>query len=115
MSFRLYENACHHDIPMITPPHTHPLVNLSRYVYNSPLPSLYTVQKNIPGRIIIVYDDDERVAPLVATTLVERKYENLFMLSGGRQATDHFWGVGGCSWWHCFIGCFFSVIYIAII
>ena len=41
--------------------------------------------KNIPGRIIIIYDDEERIAPGAATTLVQRGYDNLFMLSGGEN------------------------------
>jgi len=40
-------------------------------------------QKNREGRIILVYDEDERIAPNVATTLVQRMYDNVFMLSGG--------------------------------
>ncbi|XP_013404843.1 centrosomal protein of 41 kDa-like isoform X1 [Lingula anatina] len=39
--------------------------------------------RNQPGKIIVIYDDDERIAPHVATVMVERGYENLFMLSGG--------------------------------
>ncbi|KAK7102620.1 centrosomal protein of 41 kDa-like isoform X2 [Littorina saxatilis] len=39
--------------------------------------------KNQEGKIIIMYDNDESMAPRAATTLVERGYENLFMLSGG--------------------------------
>ena len=42
-------------------------------------------QKNQDGKIIILYDNDETMAHRAATTLVERGYENLFMLSGGRQ------------------------------
>jgi len=41
--------------------------------------------KNAPGKIVIVYDEDERIAPMVATTLTERGYDNLFMLSGGMK------------------------------
>ena len=37
----------------------------------------------MPGKIVILYDEDERLAPHVATTLVQRGYDNLFMLSGG--------------------------------
>ncbi|KAH0501470.1 Centrosomal protein of 41 kDa [Microtus ochrogaster] len=33
--------------------------------------------------IIIMYDDDERLASQAATTMCERGFENLFMLSGG--------------------------------
>ena len=42
-------------------------------------------QRNIPGKIIVVYDEDERIAPHAATTLVQRGYDNLFMLSGGKE------------------------------
>ena len=41
-------------------------------------------QKNAVGKIIIIYDEDERLAPHAATTLVERGVDNLFMLSGGQ-------------------------------
>ena len=40
-------------------------------------------KRNKPGKIILVYDDDEKISPGVATTLVQRGYDNLFMLSGG--------------------------------
>ncbi|NXY50641.1 CEP41 protein, partial [Ceuthmochares aereus] len=40
-------------------------------------------QKNAHGKIIIVYDNDERLASQAATTMCERGFENLFMLSGG--------------------------------
>nr|AFB74714.1 CEP41 [Schmidtea mediterranea] len=39
--------------------------------------------RNKPGKIIVIYDEEERIAPRVADTLVQRGYENLFMLSGG--------------------------------
>uniref|UniRef100_A0A8C3LZL8 Centrosomal protein 41 n=1 Tax=Chrysolophus pictus TaxID=9089 RepID=A0A8C3LZL8_CHRPC len=39
--------------------------------------------KNAHGKIIILYDDDERLASQAATTMCERGFENLFMLSGG--------------------------------
>ena len=42
-------------------------------------------QKNQEGKIIIMYDNDETIAHRAVTTLVERGYENLFMLSGGRS------------------------------
>ena len=38
---------------------------------------------NQEGKIIVVYDEDETMAPRAATILVERGYENVFMLSGG--------------------------------
>ncbi|CAJ1056104.1 centrosomal protein of 41 kDa [Xyrichtys novacula] len=39
--------------------------------------------KNAEGKIIIVYDEDERIASQAATTMCERGIDNLFMLSGG--------------------------------
>eukprot|EP01147_Barroeca_monosierra_P007914 gene7914-10007_t len=39
--------------------------------------------KNKEGSVIVVYDEDETVAPRVATTLVQQGIDNLFMLSGG--------------------------------
>ena len=56
----------------------------------SVLPNLNTEQKNQPGKIIVVYDEDERLGPNAATTLVQRGYDNLFLLSGGRlQNNSH--------------------------
>ncbi|RXN36501.1 centrosomal of 41 kDa isoform X2 [Labeo rohita] len=49
----------------------------------SVLKSLTTMQKNASGKIIILYDEDERIASQAATTMCERGFENLFMLSGG--------------------------------
>ena len=39
--------------------------------------------RNGPGKIIVVYDEDETMAPRAATILVQRGYDNVFMLSGG--------------------------------
>ncbi|XP_062508203.1 centrosomal protein of 41 kDa-like [Corticium candelabrum] len=39
--------------------------------------------KNKPGHIIILYDEDERIASTAATTFVQREVDNVFMLSGG--------------------------------
>ncbi|CAM9977758.1 unnamed protein product [Lampetra fluviatilis] len=39
--------------------------------------------KNVTGKIIIVYDEDERIATVAATTMCERGFENLYVLSGG--------------------------------
>ncbi|RUS86215.1 hypothetical protein EGW08_006010 [Elysia chlorotica] len=39
--------------------------------------------KNKPGKIILLYDDDETISHRAAATLVQRGYDNLFMLSGG--------------------------------
>ena len=44
-------------------------------------------QKNKPGRIIILYDEDERVASQAATTFVQREVDNVLMLSGGKPGT----------------------------
>ena len=41
------------------------------------------IQKNKAGRIIILYDEDERIAPQAATVFVQRGVDNAFMLSGG--------------------------------
>ncbi|PRD29944.1 UNVERIFIED_CONTAM: cep41-b [Trichonephila clavipes] len=45
--------------------------------------------KNNRPELIIVYDDDESIASRVATTLVQRGYENIYLLSGGNY-------VGSC-------------------
>ena len=42
-----------------------------------------TFQKNKSGRIIILYDEDERIAPDVATKFVQKDVDNVFVLSGG--------------------------------
>jgi len=39
--------------------------------------------KNKPGTIIVLYDEDESLASKCATTLTQRGYDNVFMLSGG--------------------------------
>ncbi|XP_071806115.1 centrosomal protein of 41 kDa-like [Asterias amurensis] len=39
--------------------------------------------KNKPGKIIVLYDEDERIGPMAATTFVERDFNNTFLLSGG--------------------------------
>ncbi|OON19005.1 hypothetical protein X801_05131 [Opisthorchis viverrini] len=49
--------------------------------------------RNKPGRIIIVYDEDERLAPRGATTLVQRGYCNIFLLSGGLKKSNQ--GISG--------------------
>jgi len=45
--------------------------------------SLLLKYRNHKEYIIIVYDENETTAPQVATTLIERGYNNVFMLSGG--------------------------------
>lgn len=44
--------------------------------------------RNKPGHIIICYDEDERLAPRVATVLTERGYDNIFVLSGGLKVSQ---------------------------
>uniref|UniRef100_H3DF48 Centrosomal protein 41 n=1 Tax=Tetraodon nigroviridis TaxID=99883 RepID=H3DF48_TETNG len=39
--------------------------------------------KNAPGKIIVIYDEDERIAIQAATAMCQRGVENLFVLSGG--------------------------------
>lgn len=39
--------------------------------------------------MIVVYDEDEILAPQVATTLMERGYNNVFMLSGGLKVAKY--------------------------
>lgn len=47
--------------------------------------------KNISHKLIIIYDEDESIAPRVASTLVQRGYDNIYMLSGGlRLALEKF-------------------------
>lgn len=38
---------------------------------------------NKDGKILILYDEDEKLAHMCATTMIERGVDNLFMLSGG--------------------------------
>jgi len=44
--------------------------------------------KNKEGKLIVVYDFDESIAHKFATTLVQRGYDNVFMLSGGIRITQ---------------------------
>lgn len=60
---------------------SYPIAMLSRSI-NNETPELLAY-KNQPGKIIAVYDDDEKIGTKAATTLVERGYDNLFLLSGG--------------------------------
>ncbi|KAM7002434.1 LOW QUALITY PROTEIN: centrosomal protein of 41 kDa [Tautogolabrus adspersus] len=61
--------------------HSLPIAMLSRTM--NPYTKDVLEYKNAAGRIIIVYDEDERIASQAATTMCERGFENLFMLSGG--------------------------------
>ncbi|XP_072242529.1 centrosomal protein of 41 kDa [Leuresthes tenuis] len=61
--------------------HSFPITMLSRTM--NPYTKEVLEYKNTPGKIIIVYDEDERIASQAATTMCERGFENLFMLCGG--------------------------------
>ncbi|KAJ7329331.1 hypothetical protein JRQ81_015505 [Phrynocephalus forsythii] len=61
--------------------YSYPIATLSRTM--NPYTNNILEYKNAYGKIIILYDDDERVASQAATTMCERGFENLFMLSGG--------------------------------
>ncbi|XP_045894530.1 centrosomal protein of 41 kDa isoform X1 [Micropterus dolomieu] len=61
--------------------HSFPIATLSRTM--NPYTKEVLAYKNAAGKIIIVYDEDERIASQAATTMCERGFENLFMLSGG--------------------------------
>ncbi|XP_078310045.1 centrosomal protein of 41 kDa-like isoform X2 [Crassostrea virginica] len=50
--------------------------------------------KNQPGKIIVVYDEDERLGPNAATTLIQRGYDNLFLLSGGLRIAYRYFPEG---------------------
>lgn len=61
--------------------YSYPIATLSRTM--NPYTREVLEYKNASGKIIIVYDEDERIASQAATTMCERGFENLFMLSGG--------------------------------
>uniref|UniRef100_H0VCE9 Rhodanese domain-containing protein n=1 Tax=Cavia porcellus TaxID=10141 RepID=H0VCE9_CAVPO len=61
--------------------YSYPIATLSRTM--NPYSNDILEYKNAHGKIIILYDDDERLASQAATTMCEWGFENLFMLSGG--------------------------------
>ncbi|XP_028814808.1 centrosomal protein of 41 kDa isoform X2 [Denticeps clupeoides] len=61
--------------------YSYPIATLSRTM--NPYTKEVLDYKNAPGKLIILYDEDERIASQAATTMCERGFENLFMLSGG--------------------------------
>ncbi|XP_059392966.1 centrosomal protein of 41 kDa [Carassius carassius] len=69
-------DQCH-----ITSAYSYPIATLSRTM--NPYTKEVLDYKNASGKIIILYDEDERIASQAATTMCERGFENLFMLSGG--------------------------------
>jgi len=70
----------------------YPSSRLAR-VMNFETPELLAY-KNKEGRIIVLYDEEEKLAPKVAQTFVERGYENLFLLSGGMKVAHQVFPVG---------------------
>ncbi|XP_003375255.1 centrosomal protein of 41 kDa [Trichinella spiralis] len=58
-----------------------PYTNLCKGFTSEPAEML--AMKNQSGKMIICYDNDERLAKRVATMLVQRDYENVYLLSGG--------------------------------
>eukprot|EP00794_Sanderia_malayensis_P005924 gene5924-6610_t len=66
----------------------YPSAMLSRsvnYFTKDILDYLDNKQKNKAGKIIVLYDEDERIAPGCATIFVQRDVENVLMLSGGMK------------------------------
>ncbi|CAF1685659.1 unnamed protein product, partial [Adineta ricciae] len=61
--------------------HHYPAAMLSRCSNNESRELL--LYKNHKGKIIVLYDEDERIAPQAATVMMERGYNNIFLLSGG--------------------------------
>ncbi|NXH09543.1 CEP41 protein, partial [Bucco capensis] len=61
--------------------YSYPIATLSRTM--NPYTNNILEYKNAHGKIIILYDNDERLASQAATTMCERGFENMFMLSGG--------------------------------
>ncbi|XP_060784397.1 centrosomal protein of 41 kDa [Neoarius graeffei] len=61
--------------------HSYPITTLSRTM--NPYTKEVLDYRNAEGKIIILYDEDERIASQAAATMCERGFENLFMLSGG--------------------------------
>ncbi|XP_032378893.1 centrosomal protein of 41 kDa isoform X2 [Etheostoma spectabile] len=70
-----------YDLCHIISAHSFPIAMLSRTM--NPYTKDVLEYKNTAGKIIIVYDEDERIASQAATVMCERGFENLFLLSGG--------------------------------
>ncbi|XP_055009562.1 centrosomal protein of 41 kDa-like [Boleophthalmus pectinirostris] len=69
-------DSCH-----IISAHSFPIAFLSRTM--NPYTKEVLEYKNAPGKIIIVYDEDETIASQAASIMCQRGFENLSMLSGG--------------------------------
>jgi len=65
---------------------SYPHARLNR-CYDYELPCMLRL-KNKPRAVIVVYDDDESIASKAATTLTQRGYDNVFMLSGGLRVAS---------------------------
>ncbi|XP_061629854.1 centrosomal protein of 41 kDa isoform X1 [Phyllopteryx taeniolatus] len=61
--------------------HSFPIAMLSQTM--NPYTKEVLEYKNAKDKIIIVYDEDERIASQAATSMCQRGFENLFLLSGG--------------------------------
>ncbi|XP_077983599.1 centrosomal protein of 41 kDa-like isoform X2 [Glandiceps talaboti] len=63
----------------------YPTAMLSRSYNNfSSTPQILNF-RNQPGKIIVIYDEDERIGISAATTFAERGFDNVFLLSGGMK------------------------------
>jgi len=60
---------------------SYPAVRLSRSV-NYETRDMYRF-KNVQGKIIVIADSDESLSAKFATTMIQRGYDNVFVLSGG--------------------------------
>ncbi|KAG7254362.1 hypothetical protein CRUP_032189 [Coryphaenoides rupestris] len=74
------------------PAYSHPIALLSRTM--NPYTKEVLEYKNADGKIIIVYDEDERIASQAAAVMCQRGFENLFMLSGGLKVIGQKFGEG---------------------
>uniref|UniRef100_A0A1A7YPC4 Centrosomal protein 41 n=1 Tax=Iconisemion striatum TaxID=60296 RepID=A0A1A7YPC4_9TELE len=81
-----------YDLCHIISAHSFPIATLSRTM--NPYTKEVLEYKNALGRIIIVYDEDERIASQAATTMCERGFENLFMLCGGLRVIAQKFPIG---------------------
>ncbi|CAN9502590.1 unnamed protein product [Ophioblennius macclurei] len=72
--------------------HSFPIAMLSRTM--NPYTKEVLEYKNVTGRIIILYDEDERIASRAATAMCRRGFENLFMLSGGLKVIAQYFPGG---------------------
>ncbi|CAL8358991.1 unnamed protein product [Lota lota] len=72
--------------------YSHPIALLSRTM--NPFTKEVLEYKNAAGKIIIVYDEDERIASQAATVMCQRGFDNLFMLSGGLKVIGQKFGEG---------------------